>query len=236
MYLLCLAILTTFISVNGSVMPVDSNSEAYIDYAENAITDIGNPETLTIKNGESDTQEDNTTQEDEVSSGDIAGTTVVYTDTSEMVSLLSDTVELLSENSSTVTGTINTTILDMCDRIIDDYPSHYKYAAFRIDSDDSYRTILYIAKKATLDGDTITFSDDCIAVNFYRTTISTGYNGYIYYNVTDSPNATVTIGSNSIVYTNVIEGYPALGNKTPVSYDWLYIILMVIILIVVLVR
>lgn len=234
--LICTAILTTFISVNGNVAAVDAESEAYKEYLANAVTDVGNPEALTLTDEETDSQEEDTTQEDTVSAGDTSGTTLVYTDASEMVSLLSDTVELLSENSSTVTGTINTTILDMCDRIIDDYPSHYKYAAFRIDSDDSYRTILYIAKKAKLDGDTITFSDDCIAVNYYRTTISSGYSGYIYYNVTDSPNATVTIGSNSIVYTNVIEGYPVLGNKTPVSYDWLYIVLLVIILIVVLMR
>lgn len=241
--LLFSAILTAFISSNGNVVAVDLDSTAYQEYIAEADTDIGdntiNESTLS-KTAESSEDETGNIDNDtlSVSDGDSSDgdSSVTYLDTTEMVSLLSDTVELLSENSSTVTGTVNTTVLDMCDRIIDDYPSHYKYAAFRIDSDDSYRTTLYIAKKATYDNGTITFSDDCIAVNFYRTTTSSGYTGYIYYNVSDAPSASVYIGDDSIVYTNVIDGYPTLGNKTPTNNDWLYIMLLVIILVIVIVK
>lgn len=233
MYKLCIAILTTLISVNGQVNEVPSDSSGAVTYSQTAVTDIGDPDNLTTTKEVTETIQDS--EATDVSSGD-SQTPVVLADTSEMVSLLSDTVELLSENSASVTGTINTTILDMCDRIVDDYPSHYKYAAFRTDTDDSYRTILYIAKKATYDNGSITFSDDCIAVNFYRTTTTSGYSGYIYYDVSKSPNATVTVGSKSIVYTNVIDGYPTIGNKTPVSHDWLFVILLIVILIIVLVR
>lgn len=225
------ALLTTFISVNGNVVPVDADGTAYASYIAEADTDIGDntiTENTPSTYGLDDPAGDNT-----VSDGNAI---VLQADTSQMVSLLSDTVQLLSENSATVTGTVNTTVLDMCDRIIDDYPAHYKYAAFRIDSDDSYRTTLYIAKKATYAGGTVTFSEDCIAVNFYRTTTSGGYSGYIYYNVSDAPSASVYIGNDSIVYTNVIDGYPALGNKTPVSNDWLYIILIVMILVAVILK
>lgn len=229
--LLFTAILTTFISSNGNVVAVDADSAAYESYVAEADTDIGD-------NTVTEPTLSKTDETTEVSDGDVPSTDtpVVYADTTEMVSLLSDTVELLSENSSTVTGTVNTTVLDICDRIIDDYPSHYRYAAFRIDSEDSYRTILYIAKKADYENGVITFSDDCIAVNFYRTTTTSGYSGYIYYNVSDAPDATVTVGTDAIVYTNVIDGYPTLGNKTPASLDWLYTILLVIILVVVILK
>ena len=233
--LLFSAILTAFISVNGNVVPVDPDSTAYQTYIEESDTDLGDntyTESTLSKTAEPIQPETGTVTND-VSAGD---SPVTYIDTTQMVSLLSDTVELLSENSSTVTGTVNSTVLDMCDRIIDDYPSHYRYAAFRIDSDDSYRTTLYISKNATYENGTIYFSEDCIAVNFYRTTTNTGYSGYIYYNVSDAPNASVYIGNDSIVYTNVIDGYPTLGNKTPVNNDWIYIMLLVIILVIVIVK
>lgn len=236
--LLFSAILTAFISSNGNVVAVDPDSTAYQEYIAEADTDIGdntiNESTLS-KTAESPEDETGNIVPDTLTVSD-GNSSVTYLDTTEMVSLLSDTVELLSENSSTVTGTVNTTVLDMCDRIIDDYPSHYKYAGFRIDSDDSYRTTLYIAKKATYDNGIISFSDDCISVNFYRTESGYGYSGYIYYNVSDSPNASVYIGDDSIVYTNVIDGYPTLGSKTPVNNDWIYIMLLVIILVIVIVK
>lgn len=236
--LLFSTILTAFISVNGNVVTVEPDSTAYQTFIEKSDTDLGDndytestlsrtvqptlPETGNTASGTND-----------ISDGDLP---VTYMDTTQMVSLLNDTVQLLSENSSTVTGTVNTTVLDMCDRIIDDYPSHYKYAAFRIDSDDSYRTTLYISKNASYDGGMIAFSEDCIAVNFYRTTSGTGYNGYIYYNVSETPNASVYIGNDHIVYTNVLDGYPTLGSKTPVNNDWIYIMLLVIILVIVIVK
>lgn len=210
--LLCVLLVSTFITVNGTVQEVPADSPEYAQYQENVVTDIGNPgnleTTLSITDEETET----------VSSGDSA----TAVDNEQIVSLLAEQVELLAENSTTVTGTINTSVLDLMDRMIDDYPSYYKYAGFRVDSEDSYRTTLYIAKRATVANGNITFSDDCVAVNFYRYT-QTGYSSYIYYDITDAPNATVNVNSNSIVYTNALDGYPSLGDKTktPDEYIWI---------------
>lgn len=218
-------LLTTFISVNGQIMEV-SAAEA-TSYEETVVTDIGNPDNLNTTETESaqstETTETESTETTETETTETP-TTIIVQDNSEVVALLSEQVELLSENSSSVTGTVNSTVLTLMDRMVDSYPDFYEYAGFRTNEDDSYASTLYIAKKATSDGNTITFSEDCKAVYFYRTTTST-YNGYLYYTVADAPNATLDVTSNSIVYTNVLEGYPTLGTKPqfPTAYVWVII-------------
>lgn len=160
----------------------------------------------------------------EVSDGDISGGDLPLDKDSELVSLLSQSVSLLSENSASVTGTVNSTVLDLMDRMVNGYPDR-KYIAFRTDTEDSYKTTLLIAKRAKVNGSTVTFSEDCIAVNFYRYTTSSYGSGYLYYTVADSPDASVSIGSRSIVYTNTITGYPTLGdNPSQVTPDYLLLI------------
>lgn len=161
----------------------------------------------------------------EISDGDISGGDLTLDKESELISLLSQSVSLLSENSASVTGTVNSTVLDLMDRMVNGYPDR-KYIAFRTDTDDSYKTTLFLAKRAKVNGKTVTFSEDCIAVHFYRYYNSSSYgSGYLYYTVSDSPSASVTIGNQSIVYTNTITGYPTLGdNPSQVTPDYLLLI------------
>ena len=154
---------------------------------------------------------------------------VVYVvpDNEEMIALLNEQIELLAENSTSVTGTINSSVLDLMDRMVDSYPDHYKYAGFRTSSDDAYATTLFISKRATVNGNTITFSDDCKAIHFMRTSLS-NYNSQVYYEVEASPNASVRVQNDTIVYTNVLDSYPTLGKKAQIpSYlPWLGIFLV----------
>lgn len=211
--------LTTFISVGGNVVEVPADSPQAISYVQESVTDIGNPDNLvsTLSIEETDIE----TETETVSDGDTQ-TVVIQQDNTEVIALLNEQVELLAENSSSVSGTINSQVLDMMDRIIDDYPDYYKYAGFRVDSDDSYRTTLYIAKGCTVSNNVITFTDDCVAVNFYRSSTSS-YSNYIYYDVSDAPGATVDVSDRSIVYTNALDAYPSLGNinKSDSSIMWL---------------
>lgn len=213
-------LLTAFISVNGQVVQVEADSSEAVAYEQEAVTDVGNPDNLVFDEPTLSTEE-TATSEPTLSTEETASATVPDND----ISVLSEAIELLAENSSTVTGTINSTVLDLMDRMIDSYPEHYKYAGFRTDSDDTYATTLYIAKRVTTNGNTLTFSDDCVAVTFDRYT-SSNYNGYIYYNVSDAPNARVNISNRSIVYTNALDGYPSLGKKSriPTEYVWIGIL------------
>lgn len=211
---------TTFISLNGQLVEVPVGSSEALSYAANAVTDIGDPDNVAVGTENTEvTPEPTVTPEPAVTPEPTVTPEVGTEETESEVSgseadLLSDAVDLLAENSTTVTGTINTTVLGLMDRIIDDYPDYYEYAGFRIDSDDAYRATLYISKHGSHENGTITFGDDCIAVDFYRYQSSYS-NSYVYYEITDTPEATVDISSNTIVYTDVIDGYPALGTRTP---------------------
>lgn len=224
-------VLTTFISVDGNVVAVAQNSPEAIAYTENAITDIGNPDNLES----AQTINEVSGGDAEMQSASQSEPQVMSYDNSEEISLLTDAVELLAENSTSVTGTMNSTVLNLMDRIIQDYPSYYKYAGLRIDADDSYRSVLYIAKRATVNGDTITFSDDCIAVNFYRYQ-QTGYSSYVYYDITESPGATVNVSGDTIVYTNCIKGCPSLGTVEQSNEDIFYVIIFAAVICIILIR
>lgn len=226
--------LTTFISVNGQVQAVPADSPEAAAYAVNAVTDIGDPEYLTeTETTETETTETETTEMENAETNPT--TTIIETDNSEEVALLSEAVELLGENSSSVTGTVNSSVLDLMDRMTDSYPAYYKHAGFRTSADDSYNTTLYIAKRARADGNKITFSEDCICINFARYA-SSGYSSYVYYDVTETPFATVDVTSHSIVYTDVLDGYPTLGTKEAFPEEYLWIALLAVVAVVLFLR
>lgn len=232
--------LTAFISVNGQLVEVEKTSDEYKNYIENAVTDIGNPANIfevseeiePTPSTEPAVEPDTVTT---VSSGDAVPYVMIEQNNEEEIALMTAMVDLLAENSDSATGTINSTILTLMDRMIDSYPSYYQYAGFRTDADDSYASKLYISKQASSNGNTITFGSDCIAVEFYRYTTS-NYNGYIVYNTYESPYASVDVGSNTIVYTNVLDGYPSLGTKPKSSDEWIWIGLLGVVVIVIFTR
>lgn len=129
----------------------------------------------------------------------------------QIVSLIEKQIELLSETSSSATGAMNSQILELMDRIVNGLPSDYKYAGFRISNTDAYRCTLYVSTKAEKSGNRINFGGDCVAINFYRYTSSN--TNYLYYNTNPAPDASVSIGGNTIVYTNVVEYSPSLGES-----------------------
>lgn len=224
-------LLTTFISLNGQIAQVPIDSPQAVAYQQTE-TDIG----------EYDFDINTSKEEDglDAISGDIVGdvsggdvsfgdnVAMLLTDNTEITELLNEQIELLAENSSSVTGTMNSTVLDLMDRMVDDLPSYYKYAGFRTDADDAYCATLYISKSASYNNDVITFGDDCIAVRFYRLTQGNNYNYYLTYERYESPNSTVRVNDNTIIYTNVVDGFPALGNhqKFEIEYFWIGIFLV----------
>lgn len=234
-------VLTTFISVNGQLIEVDKTSEEYKNYIENSVTDIGNPENIFATSEEVESAQSTEEPLTSVSGGDalpsetVEPSVIIMEENEEEIALMTAMVDLLAENSDSATGTLNSTILTLMDRMIDSYPSYYQYAGFRTDADDSYASTLYISKNASVDGDTITFGSDCIAVEFYRYTTS-NYNGYIVYNTYESPYASVTVNSNTIVYTNALDGYPSLGTKPKSSDEWIWIAVLGVVVIVIFTR
>lgn len=169
---------------------------------------------LPVDSGVSVSGADAVSEVQEVPADDItiSGSDLVSDDgDTEILALLEQSVVLLGESSSSVTGTMNSQVLDLMDRIVNGLSSDYKYAGFRTSSDDTYQASLYISKKADVSGSVVTFGDDCVHVQFARTTgVSSNY---IYYTVSDSPDAVLSIGGNTIVYTNAVECQPTLGES-----------------------
>lgn len=208
-------LLTTFISLNGQIAQVPVDSPEALAYQQTE-TDIGKYNfDIVLSNDVSGGD-----VEPDVSGGD-SNPIMMFSDP-QITELLNEQIELLAENSSSVTGTMNSTVLDLMDRMIDDLPSYYKYAGFRTNADDAYQATLYLSKSASFNNNVITFGDDCIAVKFYRVS-QNNYNYYLTYERYDSPNSTVRINDNTIIYTNVVDGFPALGNhqKFEIEYFWI---------------
>lgn len=129
----------------------------------------------------------------------------------QVVELLEEQVELLSQSSLASSGNMNSQVLELMDRIINGLPPDYKYAGFRVSNTDAYRCTLYIGTKADVSGSWINFGKDCVAVDFYRYTSNN--TSYLYYTTSSTPDASVYAGGNTIVYTNAIEYRPSLGES-----------------------
>lgn len=129
----------------------------------------------------------------------------------QIVELLEEQISLLSEASASVTGTMNSQVLDLMDRIVNGLPAGYKYAAFRTSSTDSYAASLYIGKKVDVSGDTILFGGDCVRVDFLRTSGSSS--NYIYYYQSSASDSVVSYSDRSILYTNCLDYHPTLGDS-----------------------
>ncbi len=130
----------------------------------------------------------------------------------EILQLMQEQVSLLAESSATVTGSMNSQILDLMERIVNGLPAGYQYAAFRTSTNDQYAASLYIGKKADASGDTVLFGGDCVRVDFLRYT-SSG-TSYIYYTIHDAPNSVVHWNNRVLFYTNVLEYHPTLGEPS----------------------
>lgn len=216
------ALLSSMFTINPDTGDIEQNYTAVSggDGLYSSTDDLPSEEEYNDMVGAEVEKELSPDEETVVSGGDAGNTSVAGSE--ELVSLLSETIELLSSDSANVLGTFNSSVLDFMDRIVDGKPD-YKYVAFRTSSSDTYATTMYLAKKASYSGNTITFSDDCVAVRFYRDS-SSGYNNYLYYTINQVGKSTVTIGSNTIVYTNVIDNYPLLGSGSGVVFRWQYLL------------
>lgn len=215
MFNLPIMLLTTFISLNGQIAQVPVDSPQAIAYQQTE-TDIGK---YNFDSTHSTDVSDGDALPD-VSSGD-SNPIMMFSDP-QITELLNEQIELLAENSSTVTGTMNSTVLDLMDRMVDDLPSYYNYAGFRTNVDDAYQATLYLSKSASFNNNVITFGDDCIAVKFFRLS-QNNYNYYLTYERYESPDSTVRINDNTIIYTNVVDGFPSLGKhqKFEIEYFWI---------------
>ncbi len=154
---------------------------------------------------ESDLFDDLNSSSDTVSSGDSIPSPIDYTDS---FSSLEEPLAYLAAEQASSSGYLSASCLDAFDRVVEAWASPY-YCAFR-NSSDSYNGVLYIAKKADVNGSVISFKD-AVRVELYRTQSGGNYNYQYYYSKSSAGDVEVSLGNNLMYYTNCVEGYPLLA-------------------------
>lgn len=94
--------------------------------------------------------------------------------------------------------------LDTFDRIVSGIPSYYGYYGFLTDTD----AYLYYGSESSVNGSNISFGMDCKEVHLYENADSD-----LQIETTASPSASFILGSSDLCYTNLLSGFPTLGDS-----------------------
>lgn len=115
-----------------------------------------------------------------------------------------DPVESVSDNYITlIENSFESQALDTFDRIVSDLPSYYAYCAYSME-DGSW--ILVSGSTYSISGGIIYFGEDARISRFYESNDSIALDTYI------SSNYSITLEASKVYYTNLLKGYPALGD------------------------
>lgn len=94
--------------------------------------------------------------------------------------------------------------LDTFDRIVSGIPSYYGYYGI-INESDAY---LYYGSESSINGSTVSFGLDCKEVHIY-----VDESDIFQFETFSAPGSSFILGTSSICYTNLISGYPTLGDS-----------------------
>lgn len=95
--------------------------------------------------------------------------------------------------------------IDTLDRIVVGLPSYYGYVAYQV-SEENY--VLLSGSKYSVNGQSITFGSDCLFVNLV---VDSDENLQLdTYHISEY---VVDIQPSQVVYTNLLDGYPQLGDS-----------------------
>lgn len=123
---------------------------------------------------------------------------------------LSDEVQALAAGSgSAAEAYLSSTLIDVMERVVNGKP-FCKYVAYRVSYDDSNAGTLVYGTRCTSTSSTVTVYNGCL-VEYYRYRPNTSSQWQYRYTVTPVDSYTVHYGSNTLLYTNCIPGYPTLG-------------------------
>lgn len=117
---------------------------------------------------------------------------------------------------------LSSTIVDLMERVVNSKP-FCKYVAYRTSYDDANAGTMVYGTRCQVSGSTITVTNGYL-VEYYRYRYNTSSNWQYRYTVTPVESYTVNYGSNTLLYTNCLSGYPTLG----INYTWVLIAVIVL--------
>ena len=135
---------------------------------------------------------------------------VTYSDVEEIVATA---LEATTASSIDIANAyLSSSIVDCFSRVVAGLPVGTHYVAYRNNTTDSNEGYLLFGKSGKYNGDSLVFSSGTL-VHYYRYQISSGnYYSYDYrYTVEDVSDYSISLNNQSLVYTDLVDGYPTLS-------------------------
>lgn len=126
-------------------------------------------------------------------------------------SLLAELKAISSGQDQAAENYLSQIIVDVMDRVVRSHP-FCKYIGYRTSVNNATDGTLVYGNRSTASPGSVTIQDG-YKVDYYRYQYQSGYQTYTEYRYTVTPfeEYTVNFGSNTLVYTNALSGYPTLG-------------------------
>jgi len=135
----------------------------------------------------------------------------------EIETIVSDVLaDSRAANLSIADAYLSSAIVDVFSRVVDGSPAHYKYAAYRLNPNDSNEGYLLIGPDAKVNGNYLEFSPGTQLCHYYRVQYSSGYQTYYNYKYDVSEiydTYRVPYKNGQMIYTNMVSGFPTLSEN-----------------------
>ena len=153
---------------------------------------------------------------------------------SDLSALSDEIIELYTINQNVANQYLSSSVVAVFDKAVSGAAYHADYVAWRDDVNDSNSGYLIIGK-GKVNGSNIVFESGAILCHYYRTWISSSNYQYNYSVVHTGDSYNISF-YNRLIYTNLIEGYPVLGdridNRSNITFYVTAVIVIIIIVIV----
>lgn len=197
---------------------VIDDSESLFDGASSFAPDMGYPEYATDIDGNLISSEVSSAPDvspaPDVSLAPDAVDYVTYTDVESIVAQAMEESTRASVNLAN--AYLSTSIVDCFSRVIAGLPAGTHYVAYRNNTSDSNEGYLLFDKSGKYTGGSLSFPSGKL-VHYYRYSYQSGYQTYYEYrySIEDVRDMVVGLNNQSLVYTDLVDGYPTLS----ISFD-----------------
>lgn len=200
----------------GSNLPdyaTNENGEILVN-SKTTLSQVLSPEASPEPDADTDTDVDTDADTGSVSGSDINSPVTLI----DMQALMDDALaESRATSLSIADAYLSSAIVDVFSRVADGLPTHYKYAAYRLNASDNNEGYLIFGPKAKKNGNYLDFESGAQLAHYYRVQRQSNYQTWYEYKYDVSTiydTYRVPYGSGQLIYTNMVSGYPVLSELT----------------------
>jgi len=137
--------------------------------------------------------------------------------------------ETYSVNVNLADAYLSSSIVDVFSRVAWGLKPGTHYAAFRTNASDAYEGFMIFSDDAEVDGNVLYFPVGSTLAHYYRQPYSSGYQtyyNYLYDVVETTDEYRLQYKSGSLLYTDLVEGFPTLCENTRSTIGLWFVILV----------